>query len=358
MPYRVIQWATGNVGRHAVRGIVGHPETELVGALVYADDKAGRDVGEICGVGRLGVTATKDVGAILDLPADCVVYAPILPDLDDVCRLLESGKNVVTPTGWIYPPSAGSDVVARLESSCRRGGASIHGTGINPGGASDRFALMVSALCRKIARVHVDEFSDIRNYDAPAVISEVMLMGKPPEQVKGSPMVDFLGAGFRQSIDMVAAAMGARLDAYETEHEMALATAPIEGRFGRIEPGTVAGQRFTWSGLRGGVPLVTTRVTWVMGYDDLEPRWPFDGGEGWIISIDGDPPVRCRLTTAWDEVPPDPVEAAYRRDHGIIATAMHLVNAIPYVCRAAPGIRTYLDLPMIAGRFGGEQRGK
>jgi hypothetical protein len=242
-------------------------------------------------------------------------------------------------------------VVARLEAACRKGGSSIHGTGINPGGASDRFALMVSALCRGVKAVRIDEYSDIRNYDAPAVITEVMLMGKPPAEVRGSPMVDFLGAGFRQSIDMVADTMGARLDGYDTEHEMALATRPIEGRFGRLETGTVGGQRFTWSGTVNQRPVVTTCVTWVMGHDDLDPRWPFDG-EGWIISIDGDPPVRCKLTTAWDAQAANPVEQAYRRDHGIIATAMHLVNAIPYVCRAAPGIRTYLDLPMIAGRFG------
>jgi hypothetical protein len=350
--YRVIQWATGNVGRHAVRGIAEHPETELVGALVYSDAKAGRDVGEICGIGNLGVRATKDVAEILAAGADCVVYAPLLPDLDDVCRLLESGKNVVTPTGWIYPPSAGGEVVARLEAACRKGSSSLHGTGINPGGASDRFALMVSALCRGVSAVRIDEYSDIRNYDAPAVITEVMLMGKPPEEVRGSPMVDFRGAGFRQSIDMVADAMAIRLDGYDARHEMALATAPIEGRFGRLEPGTVGGQRFTWSGMAGGKPAVTTCVTWVMGHDHLEPSWPFDG-EGWIISVDGDPPVRCRLTTAWDTAASDPAAQAYRRDHGIIATAQHLVNAIPYVCRAAPGIRTYLDLPMIAGRFGG-----
>jgi hypothetical protein len=355
MRYRVIQWATGNVGKHAVRGIVEHPETELVGAYVYSAEKAGRDVGEICGIGKLGVTATNDLDAVLASKADCVVYAPLLPNLDEVCRLLASGKNVVTPVGWIYPPSIGSETVTQIEAACRAGGASLHGTGINPGGASDRFALMVTALSRRIRKVRIDEFSDIRNYDAPNVVTDVMLMGRPPQDVEGSPMLDFLGVGFRQSIDMVAAGMHIPLDGYDTQHEMALATGPIEMPYGTIAKGTVAGQRFTWSGLLGGKPVITTRVTWVMGHEHLEPRWPFD--EGWLIAIEGDPPVRCKLTTAWDTPATDPAERTYRRDHGIIATAMHLVNAIPYVCQAAPGIQTYLNLPMIAGRLYGAKVG-
>ena len=352
MKYRVIQWATGNVGKHAVRGIVDHPETELVGAYVYSAAKAGRDVGEICGIGKLGVTATDDIDKILALEADCVVYAPLLPDLQDVCRLLESGKNVVTPVGWIYPPSAGAETQQRIEAACSAGRVSLHGTGINPGGASDRFTLMVTALSRRIKRVQIDEFSDIRDYDAIQVITDIMLMGKPPKDVEGSPMVDFLGAGFRQSIDMVADGMKIRLDGYDAKHEVALATAPISGRFGTMEPGTVAGQRFTWSGLVSGKAVITTRVTWVMGHDHLEPQWPFPF-DGWLIAIDGDPPVRCRLSTKWPEEASDPAEQAYRQDHGIIATAMHLVNAIPYVCAAPPGIQTYLALPMIAGRMTG-----
>ncbi len=351
MAYRVIQWATGNVGKHAIRGIVEHPETELVGVYVTNPAKAGLDAGEICSIGLLGVRADDDTDRILSLDADCVVYAPLLPDLDEVCRILAAGKNVVTPTGWFYPARLTGDVLVRLEQACRSGNASLHGTGINPGGASDRFPIMLSALCRNIRHVRIDEFSDIRNYDAPDVISEVMLMGKPPEAAEGSPMLDLLGGGFRQSIDMVAAAIDAPIDGYDQRHEMAIATADIETRYGVLAKGTVAGQRFTWRGLCDGRPGITTRVTWVMGFESMDPLWQIEG-EGWRIEIDADPPVRCRLETTWPDPGRSESEQAYRRDHGIIATAMHLVNAVPYVCQAPPGVRTYLDLPMIAGRFG------
>src|SRR5690349_21354955 len=124
MPYRVIQWATGNVGRVAVQGILSHPELELAGAWVSGAAKAGRDVGEICGLGPIGVRATASADEILAMRADCVLYSPLLPQLDEVARLLASGKNVVTPVGWFYPWNTPG--VAELEAACRRGGVTLH----------------------------------------------------------------------------------------------------------------------------------------------------------------------------------------------------------------------------------------
>lgn len=361
MAYKVIQWGTGNVGRHAVRGILAHPELELVGARVYRKQKAGKDVGELCGVGAVGVTATDDQAAVLAMEADCVVYSPLLPVLGDVCAILESGKNVVTPVGWFFPGTLPSAEVARLEAACASGRATLHGTGINPGGMSDRFVLVASSLCRGIRRVVVEEYSDIRNYAAPDVVRYIMLMGAPPEKLKKSPMLTLLGNGFRQSIDMVASALGIALDGFEASHDLAIADATIEGPCGIvIEPGTIAGQRFTWSGTRAGRPVITTRVHWVMGFEHMSPRWDF-AEDGWLIAIDADPPVRCRWRTSWPATAPAPTsdaERETRRDHGIIATAQHLVNAIPSVCRAAPGVKTYLDLPLLAGRFEGDLPGE
>jgi hypothetical protein len=142
--YRVVQWATGNVGRAAVEGIVAHPELELVGAWVHAESKVGRDVGDLCGIAPLGVSATSDVDALLALEPDCVLYSPIMANPGEVKRLLEAGVNVVTPLGWFYPfASAG---VAEMEAACRKGGVTLHGTGIHPGGITERFPLVLSAL--------------------------------------------------------------------------------------------------------------------------------------------------------------------------------------------------------------------
>ena len=344
MAYRVIQWATGNVGRAAVRGIVEHPDLELVGTWVSSDAKSGRDVGEICGIGPIGVRATTDVDALVALEADCVLYSPILADTDVVVRLLAAGKNVVTPLGWFYPFRAGD--VSVVDEACRRGRSTLHGTGIHPGGITERFPLMVSALCADVRHVRAEEFSDIRNYHAEFVVKEIMLFGKPPEVARTSPMPAFLGRGFGESIDMLGDALGFALDPDKrTTHEMAVATAAIETPVGRLEPGTVAAQRFTWQGLVRGEPVVTVRVNWLMGEEHLDPPWRLDG-ERFEIAFDAVPPVAL---TVHGLHPPEPGKDL-DRNPGLGATAMHCVNAIPYVCRAEPGIRTYLDLPLVCGR--------
>jgi len=345
MSYRVIQWATGGVGRAAIEGIQSHPELELAGVWVHSAAKAGRDAGEICGRAPIGVLATDDMDSLLSLEADCVLYAPVMADKATVIRLLESGKNVVTPLNWFYP---GSRDVADLEAACRAGGVTLHGTGIHPGGVTERFPLMISALSREVSHVRAEEFSDIRTYGAPFVVGEVMLFGKTPEEASKSPMLDVLGGGFGQSIDMLADALGFDLDPEKrTDHQVAVATAPIDSPIGPIAPGTVAAQRFTWEGTVRGEPVITVRTNWFMGEENLEPAWSFGPeGERFEVEVQGDPSTQLTIH-GWH---PESIEAGLARNPGIVATAIHGVSAIPYVCRAAPGIKTYLDLPLVAGR--------
>ncbi len=345
MTYRVIQWATGGVGRAAIEGIRSHPELALVGVWVHSPEKAGHDVGEICGIGPIGVEATNDADALLATDADCVLYSPIVANKEQVLRILESGKNVVTPLNWFYP---GGRDVADVETACKRGNVSLHGTGIHPGGITERFPLMVTALSREITHVRAEEFSDIRSYDAPLVVSDIMLFGKTPEEAAKSPMLQMLGGGFTQSIDMVADALGFDLDPEKrTRHEMAVATSPIESPIGPIPPGRVAAQRFTWEGTVRGEPVITARTNWFMGERDLEPAWSFGPeGERFEVEVTGDPSSKL-IFHGWH---PESIEAGLRRNPGIVATAIHCVSAIPAVCRAEPGIRTYLDLPLVSGR--------
>jgi hypothetical protein len=345
MAYRVIQWATGHVGRAAIEGVLAHPELELAGVWVHSEAKEGRDAGELCGLPPVGVRATRDVERLLALGADCVIYSPLLGQRAEVVRLLGSGLDVVTPLGWFYPFRSAD--VAELEAACRKGSATLHGTGIHPGGITERFPLMLSALCRNVRHVRAEEFSDIRNYASEFVVREVMGFGKPPEQASKGPMLALLGAGFCQSIDMIADAMGIELDAEKrTRHELALATAPIASPVGTLEAGLVAAQRFTWQGTVGGEPVVSVRVNWLMGEEHLDPAWRL-GGERFEVEFDAEPPLRV----AFHGLHPPEVGANLDRNPGITATAMHCVNSVPAVCEAPPGIRTYLDLPLVAGRF-------
>lgn len=345
MAFRVIQWATGGVGRAAIAGIASHPELTLVGCWVHSEDKEGRDAGEIAGIEPLGVRATRDVDALLALDADCVMYAPIVANTPEVVRILESGKNVVTPLNWFYP---GKRDVSEVEVACRKGGVTLHGTGIHPGGITERFPLMISALSRCVTHVRAEEFSDIRSYAAPYVVGELMLFGKSPEAAAKSPMLDFLASGFLQSVDMVADTLGFALDPeHRTDHEMAVATAPIDSPIGPIQPGQVAAQRFTWQGTVRGKPVITVRTNWFMGQENLDPAWSFGPeGERFEVEVTGDPSSKVTFH-GWH---PESIAAGLVRNPGIVATANHVVSAIPYVCRAAPGLQTYLDLPLVAGR--------
>jgi hypothetical protein len=345
MTYRVIQWATGGVGRAAIEGVLDHPDLELAGAWVHSPDKEGVDLGTMVGRPPIGVTAAGDVASLLATDADCVVYSPFMADPTVVTAILGSGKNLVTPLGWFYPPS---EERRRFDQVAKDAGVTLHGTGIHPGGITERFPLMVSALSGSITHVRAEEFSDIRTYGAPDVVRDWMLFGKTPEEARASIMVDALGTGFRQSIYMVADELGFDLDPeLRTTHRMAVATAPIDSPIGPIQPGTVAAQRFTWEATVDGEPVVTAAVNWFMGQADLDPAWTFGpDGERFEVEVTGDP---CCLTT-FKKLHPESVEAGLVRNPGIVATALHCVNAIPYVCAAAPGLLTYLDLPLVAGR--------
>jgi 2,4-diaminopentanoate dehydrogenase len=343
MPYKVIQWATGLVGKEAILGVLAHPELELVGCWVHSDDKVGKDVGEICGIDPIGVVATNSLDELCDLEADAVVYAPVLASTRDVIRLLESGKNVVTPVGWIYPATDSAGVMA-LERACQAGHATLHGTGINPGGITERFPLMMSALCRDIRHVRAEEFSDIRNYPTEMVVREIMLFGKEPAEAEKSPMLEILGHGFNQSIDMIAAELGWNLDEERrTHHEMAVATRDLDTPVGPIAKGRVAAQRFTWEGTVNGRVVITVRVNWLMGDDALDPPWKL-GEQRFEVALDADPPVSATFHGL------HPPVIGENPEIGLTGPAMHCVNAIPYVVQAEPGIKTYLDLPLLAGR--------
>jgi hypothetical protein len=345
MAYRVIQWATGGVGRAAIEGVLSHPELELAGVWVHSEDKEGRDVGELLGRERLGITATRDVDALLALGADCVFYSPVMANKPELIRILEAGVNVVTPLNWFY---RGDRNWQDLEAACQKAGVTLHGTGIHPGGITERFPLMVSALSRAVTHVRAEEWSDIRTYGAPQVVGAVMGFGKTPEDAKKGPMAKMLADGFLQSIDMVADKLGFALDAEKrTTHEVSAAKQPIDSPIGVIEPGRVAAQRFTWEGLVRGTPVITVRTNWFMGEVGFESGWSFGAkGERFEVEVTGDP---SSLVTfhGWH---PETIEAGLARNPGIVATAIHGVSAIPAVCEAPPGLKSYLDLPLVAGR--------
>src|ERR1700727_1539111 len=205
MSLRVVQWATGSVGVAAIKGVLEHPELELAGCWVHSDAKNGKDVGEIIGTPALGAIATNSLDEILALDADAVIYAPLLPNADEVAALLRSGKNVVSPVGWFYP---GAREAAPLEVAAQAGNATLHGAGIGPGAATELFPLLLSVMSTGVTFVRSEEFSDLRTYGAPDVLRYVMGFHGTPDAfvtVKGW-QPESVEAGLKSNPGVVATA--------------------------------------------------------------------------------------------------------------------------------------------------------
>lgn len=343
MGLRVVQWATGGVGVAAIKGVLEHPDLELVGCWVHSPQKAGKDVGEIIGTEPLGVIATNSVDDILALDADAVIYSPLLPDPDEVAALLRSGKNVVTPVGWVYPSDRQG---APLREAAIAGKVTLHGTGIAPGGISEKFPLLFSAFSTGVTFVRAEEFSDLRTYEAPDVVRHVMGFGEVPEKALSGPMQKLLDGGFIQAVKMIVDKVGFRADPkVRSSQEIAVATAIIESPIGVIEPGQVAGRKFHWEALVDEEPVVRVTVNWLMGEENLEPAWTFGPeGQRYEMEVRGNPDVNIVVKGFQSAVGGEGPE------YGIVGTAAHCVNSVPAVCAAEPGIATYLDLPLISGK--------
>lgn len=343
MSLRVVQWATGGVGVAAIKGVLEHPDLELVGCWVHSPQKAGKDVGEIIGTEPLGVIATNSVDDILALDADAVIYSPLLPNPDEVAALLRSGKNVVTPVGWVYPSDRQG---APLREAAIAGKATLHGTGIAPGGISEKFPLLFSAFSTGVTFVRAEEFSDLRTYEAPDVVRHVMGFGEVPEKALSGPMQKLLDGGFIQAVKMIVDKVGFRADPkVRSSQEIAVATAAIESPIGVIEPGQVAGRKFHWEALVDEEPVVRVTVNWLMGEENLEPAWTFGPeGQRYEMEVRGNPDVNIVVKGFQSAVGGEGPE------YGIVGTAAHCVNSVPAVCAAEPGIATYLDLPLISGK--------
>ena len=339
-----MQWATGSIGQMAIRAIAERPALELVGCFVSSEAKQGRDAGELAGIGPLGVSATRDIEEILGLDADCVHYAPLHPDHGVVCRLLERGFDVVTPSFYVHPDALAPALRDRLAAACAKGGSTLHGTGIHPGFSGDRLALTFASLAQEVRQIVTEEVADLAPHPSRAMMFDGLGFGDPPAHVRANPpaVLRTMDAFFRQSQRLVADALGAEPDGFETAHDVAVAIARTEVRAGVIEAGTVAAQQFEWRTLVRGHPLVVFRGFWKMT-DALDPAWSFSTLK-YSVTIEGTPSVRCGFEPGSTFVgTPDPAFDAGRA--GRLWTAMLGVNAIPAVCEAPPGFLTVADLP-------------
>jgi hypothetical protein len=338
--YRVIQWATGTVGKIALRHFIENPTFELVGVLVTNPDKVGKDAGEIVGLPPTGVLATKDVEKIIALDADCVLFAPLAPNLDMVCRLLRSGKNVVSPLGPFFPTERFKADFAKIEAACQDGKTSFHGCGIHPGFIGDMLPLTLTRLMDRIDRIQVYEIADkLRN---PSVYIEFLGFGRNPDDLLAkpsrSPEAPYF---FAQSMTMVVEGLGKKIEKITTKFELATATRDIPYPNGVIRAGTVAAQHWEWTAWVDGAPFMVYHFYYTMGYD-FEPKWDC-GDSRYRVVMEGNPSFEMTLAGS---VAPDGRHPFL----GIEWTALLGVTAIQQVCDARPGVITHLDLGVVRPR--------
>lgn len=345
---RVVQWSTGGVGAIALRAIAERSDLELVGVWVHSADKQGRDAGELAGLGRLGLPATGDADALIALRPDCICYtasgeARPRACLDDFERMLEAGINVVTTSvpGLVHPAGFDPRAVARLDAACRRGGASLYASGLEPGFAGDELVLRLATLSHRIRSVRTQEIFSYTDYPVPFTIFEVFGFGKPPEATCLMERPGVQSSAWAPSVRMVADQLGAPLERIRETYAKCVTPRRIDAAAGVIEAGTVGAVRFETIGVVDGRDAIVIEHVNRMA-PELAPEWATSSRDGtYRIVFEGEPDLACELQLG------GPHDFS---SQGMIATAMRVVNAIPFVCRAEAGLVGAADLPPLVPR--------
>ena len=330
---KVVQWTTGKTGTAAVRAIVRHPGLELVGCYAHSPDKVGRDVGELCGIQPIGVRATDDVEALVSLGPDCVTYFPYRPDFDHLIRILESGTNVVTTMFMLAGDGYGQEASMRIRDAIDRGGSSLYAGGIYPGHVP-MVALAISAMCSRIDRLSILESVDISGY-ANEKMFRAQGFDLEPGDPRAAELVEASCGSFKDQVAVLGRALGAALDGIRFEVEVATADTALNAGFMVVEAGHIAGFKGVVAGVVQGRSVVECRFVWTLGDKGMTPSWPLT--HGYVIEIEGDPSIGCRL---------EPLDDRY---DAATATAMPLVNAVEAVCAAPAGVVNQMDLPFVRG---------
>ena len=355
MAIRVAHVGTGNVGGLALAELITNPQFELTGVCVSTPEKVGKDAGQLCGVGLdagtvTGVAAVGELDAILAAEPECVVYCAMgdtrLPDaMADIMRILAVGINVVgsSPGLLQFPWGVMPDkYIARVEDAARQGNSSVLITGVDPGFINDLIPFAFAGTCRRIEQVRCMEIADYATYDG-AEVMHYMGFGRPLDEVPMLLQPGVLSIAWGTAIRQLAAGLGIEVDGITESCQREPAPEDFEIAVGRVAKGTMAALQFDIRGMVKGHPaIVIEHITRLR--PDLRPDWPqpASGGGSYRVEITGEP------SYAVDIVP-----SSRKGDHNhaaIAGAAGRIVNAIPAVVAAPPGIRSTLDLPLVTGK--------
>ncbi len=337
MRTRVVQWATGAMGRTILRRMIEHPDLAVVGGFVYDADKIGRDLGLIAGLEEIGVAATGDPHEIDALRADVVVHAarlqpPYTAHDETLIRLLRAGKNVITINGHSAPGWWGSERLATFAAAGRAGGATLVAAGLNPGFALEQLAVTATGLCSTVRSIDVSEVVDTTVMRDSTYVFDVLGFGADTDAVDpnapGWAPAELLGPMYTEVLVATARRLGVELDRVETDHRMLAATRDLEVAVGTIRAGSVGRTCWRWNGIVGNRNLVSLAIEWTM-----EPELSGVAERPtWHVRISGDPDITLGVEIS------KPVGDTRRTTAEQYALAGAVLNAIPGVVAAPPGV--------------------
>lgn len=351
--FRVVVWATGTVGRHAIAGVVGHPLMELVGVWVSNPDKADRDAGELANLDQnLGVLATNDKEAIWALQPDVIVHTAMTDDrlfdsIADLTEMVRRGINVVSsgPVLLCYPVGLGLDnLVADINAAGATTGASLFVNGIDPGFANDVLPLAMTSLSQRIDLIRVSEIADYATYVQPVVMGDLFGFGKALDERVLMWEPGILSSAWGPVVRQLAAGLDLQLDPELEEYvERRPAGKDISTLSLDIAAGTMGAVLFRVIGKVDGTPrVILEHVTRTAVDEHLDWPVPNSGDGCYRIEIEGEPMMTVEFSHHGEN-----------GDHnisGMIVTAQRLINSIPAVVAAEPGLVYAKDLPLITGR--------
>lgn len=357
--YTVVQWGIGGVGIHSARFVLDRDDLHMVGARCWSEGKAGKDIGTLVGRDPIGVPASNSTQELLDLDADVVVYTPRDPLLDPtlpgspsrdwvegVLPILASGKNVVSSIGagmhWRHLAD-GEAMKAEIDKACAEGSSSFFSTGIDPGFASDSFALMASSIAGRVEQIRTYEIIDYSRYEAVETI-EAIGFGKKPEDLDATAAASVI-ATWGSAVHLLADGAGVELDELTMGTEIYLAPEDYTAPSGlHIAEGTVGALRWSLTGTVQGKPrFVVNHVNRVGSH--MAPDWVQIGTEGgYRVEVDAYPPISAEIPLGM------PGGTGYGLDDAMVNTAARVVNSIDAVVNARPGFLTPADLPPVGPR--------
>ena len=323
---RVMHVGLGPIGSAVLKQLAGRRGFKVVGGVDVDPAKVGRDLGDVAGLSqRLGIKVSADIGkAIKSTKPDVVVLSTsssikqVLPQLE---AILKAKKPVVTTTEELSYPGYTHIRQARLiHALAKKAKVAVLSTGVNPGFVMDALPIAMTAVCDRVDRIVVNRIQDARMRRLP--FQQKIGAGLTTEQFQKKVRDGSVRhVGFTESIAMIADALGWTLDRITDSVEPKLASVTTSSEFLAVDPGYVCGIVQDGVGYRKGEPAIRLHMEAYLGAPD-----PYDS-----IEIDGSPRLAVKVVGGI---------------HGDVATTAIVINSIPKVLAAAPGLHTMRDLPL------------